>query len=83
MSLPAAAGVIVWLPLVAKVPLQLPDAVQLVLLTELQVSVVDPPTVTELAPKVSVGAAGATWAVTVRVTDVTVDEPVGLEHNNE
>jgi len=55
-----------WLPLVALAPLQASDAVQLVALVELHVSVEEPPPVTEvgLAVSVTVGA-GATLTVAV------------------
>ena len=56
-----------WLPLVALAPLQPPDAVQLVALVELHVSVEDPPllTVIGFAVNVTVGAG----ALTVTVAD--------------
>ncbi len=57
-----AAGVMVWLPLVAWLPLQLPDAVQLVVLTEDQVSVVELPAVRDVAPTDTLGAAGGSNA---------------------
>ena len=60
VSVPAAVGVRVCVPLVANAPLQLPVAVQPVELAEDQVSVVELPTATELAAKVRVGAAGTT-----------------------
>lgn len=59
VSGPTAEGVIVSLPLAANVPLQAPDAVQLVAFVEDQAIVVELPTATEGAPSVSVGAAGA------------------------
>ena len=49
---------IVSLPLAANVPLQAPDAVQLVALTEDQPSVVELPTATEAEASVNVGVAG-------------------------
>jgi hypothetical protein len=51
-------GDIVWVPLVASVPLQLPVAVQLVALTDDQDSVVELPAATEVAASVSSGAPG-------------------------
>jgi hypothetical protein len=69
VSVPMTAGVIVWLPLAASVPLQLPDAVQLVAVAELQLMVVDLPTATELDASVSVGAAGGVPDVAKRVTE--------------
>ncbi len=59
VSVPAAVGVIVWLPLVAWVPLQLPDAVQLVAMIDDHVRVVELPTVTEVAASDKVGGPGA------------------------
>ncbi len=59
VSVPAAAGVTVWLPLLASDPLQLPEAVQPVVLTEDQAIVVELPAAIELAPSVKVGALGA------------------------
>ena len=41
-------GVMVWLPEVALVPLQAPEAVQEVVLVELQVKLEDPPVVTDI-----------------------------------
>jgi hypothetical protein len=49
----------VWVPLVASVPLQAPEAVQLVAPTSDQVSVVELPTTTDVAASESVGAPGA------------------------
>jgi hypothetical protein len=51
-------AVIVALPLVAWVPVQLPEAVQAVVLMELQVRVAVPPEVTEVLSNVRVGAPG-------------------------
>src|SRR5580704_14336149 len=67
VSVPTAAGVIVWLPDAASVPLQLPDAVQLVALAELQVMVVDLPTATEVDASASVGATAGVPDVASRV----------------
>jgi len=58
VSGPTAAGVIVSLPLAAKVPLHAPEAVQLVAFTDDQASVVELPTATEEEPSVNVGVAG-------------------------
>ena len=55
VNVPAAMGVIVWLPLTAFAPLQLPAAAQLVVLMEDQLSVVEAPTVTVVALSESVG----------------------------
>ena len=71
------------LPLVACAPLQLPDAAQLVALTEDQVSVLDPPTTTDAADRVRVGAAGTACAVTVNVTELAGDIPAALLHVSE
>lgn len=81
VSVPAAFGVIVWLPLVASVPLQLPDAEQLVAFIEDHVRVVEPPTSMDVAAKVSVGAAGG--ALTAKVTELTGDAPIALAQLNE
>ncbi len=62
VSVPAAVGVIVRLPLAASVPLQFPDAVQLVALIEDHVRVVEPPTASEAAASDNVGGPGATSA---------------------
>jgi len=78
VSVPIAAGVMVSVPLVACVPLQLPDAVQLVAPTEDHASVVECPTATELADNVRVGAAGGVPDVAVRVTDPAADVPTEL-----
>ena len=78
VSVPIAAGVMVSVPLVACVPLQLPDAVQLVAPTEDHASVVDCPTATEFAANVRVGAAGGVPDVAVRVTDPAADVPTEL-----
>jgi hypothetical protein len=59
---PGPETVTVWLPLAAKFPLQLPEAMQLVALIVDQVSVVEPPTATVYAPNVSAGTANAVSA---------------------
>jgi len=58
-----------WLPLVALLPLQPPEAVQLVALVELQLRVEEPPLTTEvgLAVIVTVGGAGGVPTETVTV----------------
>jgi hypothetical protein len=76
VSVPAAEGVIVRLPLDASVPLQFPDAVQLVALIDDQEIVVELPTAIDVAAKVSVGAAGG--AFTVNVTEFSGDGPIAL-----
>jgi hypothetical protein len=64
-------------PLVASVPVQLPEAVQLVALLEVQVIVVEPPSVTDGAASVRVGAEGG--AVTVSATEADCDTPAVFE----
>jgi hypothetical protein len=78
VSTPTAAGVIAIDPLTARVPLQLPEAVQLVAFTETQVSVVDLPTWTEAAANFKVGAAGAVPEVAVRFTLLIAEVPNAL-----
>ena len=58
VSLPTAVGPIVWLPVLANAPDQLPDAVQPLVLAEDQVMVVELPVTIELCARVSVGATG-------------------------
>jgi hypothetical protein len=58
------------LPLVASVPLQLPDAVQLVAPTEDHAMVVDLPTATDEDARVKFGFAGAVPEVTLSVTEL-------------
>lgn len=60
--MPAAVGVSVALPLVACVPLQLPDAVQLVASIDDQVSVVELPRGMDVAASTSVGTTNAASA---------------------
>ena len=62
VSVPAALGVSVCDPLAFSAPLQSPEAVQPVVPTDDQVMVTEPPTVTEDADRVSVGAAGGICA---------------------
>ena len=69
VSLPTAVGAMVRVPLVARAPLQAPDAAQLVALTEDHASVVDCPITTEFAANDRLGAAGGVPEVAVRVTD--------------
>jgi hypothetical protein len=65
----AFSAAVVWLPLVAFVPLQPPEAVQLVALVAVHVRVDDPPLTTEagLAVSVTEGALDATVTVSVRL----------------
>jgi hypothetical protein len=66
----------VLVPLIARVPLQLPDAVQLVALLDDQVIVVDVPAAIDVAANVRVGAAGtAPAAVTVRMAVLATEVP--------
>jgi hypothetical protein len=76
------AGVIVWVPDAASVPLQLPDAVQLVAVAELQLMVVDLPTATEVEASVSVGVTGGAPEVAKRVTVLVADVPAAPVHVN-
>jgi hypothetical protein len=80
VSAPTTAGVIVWLPVAASVPLQLPEAVQLVAVAELQLRVVDLPTATEVDASVSVGATGGVPEVANRVAESAADEPPAPVH---
>src|SRR5579862_1821344 len=75
VSVPTTAGVIVWLPVAARVPLQLPEAAQLVAVAELQLMVVDLPTATEVDASVSVGVAGGVPEVANRVTELDAEVP--------
>jgi hypothetical protein len=79
---PTIAGVIVWLPDAASVPLQLPDAVQLVAFAELQVMVVGLPTWTEVDASVSVGATAGVPEVANKVTELDADVAAGPVHVN-
>jgi hypothetical protein len=76
VSVPVAVGVTVWLPLVASVPLQLPEAVQLVAFVETQVKVAVLPTTIEVAEadREAVGVA------TTRLTVVAAEEPAPFAH---
>jgi hypothetical protein len=60
VSVPAADGETDWVPLLANAPLQLPVAVQPVVLAEDQVRMDEPPTAMELADRDNTGAAGTT-----------------------
>jgi hypothetical protein len=73
----AARAPVDWLPLVARLPLHPSDAVQVVALVELQVSVDEPPefTLMGLAEIDTVGAGGAV-TVTVAVRAVLPPAPV-------
>ena len=63
MAVPVVVGaVIVVVPLVACVPVQLPDAVHAVALIELHVRVAVPPAVTEVLLNDNVGAPGGSVA---------------------
>jgi hypothetical protein len=62
VAVPTALGVTACEPLLAREPLQSPEAVQLVALMDDQVSVTDDPWVTALAELVKVGAPGGTNA---------------------
>ena len=73
--MPATLGFGTKLPLVGCVPLQLPDAVQLVAVGELQVIVVDLPTATELDASVRVGVAGGAPEVAKTVAVLVADVP--------
>jgi len=75
VSVPTTVGVMVRLPLVACVPLQLPEAAQLAAFAEDQVSVAEPPTGTDVGVNVIVGAAGAVPEVTVRFAVLAADVP--------
>jgi hypothetical protein len=63
VDVPTVAGETLCVPLVANVPLQLPDAAQLVAFKDDQVSVVWFPAVTVVADEVSDGAPGGTSAM--------------------
>ena len=79
--MPAATGVRVCVPLAPSVPLQLPDAVQAVALTEAQVMVVEAPAAIDDDAKVRVGGAGG--GVTVRLAVLAADIPNALAHVSE
>jgi hypothetical protein len=73
---PAVVGESVCVPLVAKFPVHVPDAVQLVAFTEDQLIVVELPTAIDVAARVSVGATGGGF--TTSVTEFAVDGPIAL-----
>lgn len=79
--MPVVVGVSVFVPLVANVPVQPPDAVQLVAFTDDQVMAVELPRAMDVAAKLSVGAAGGT--LTVNVTEVIGDVPIALVQVSE
>ena len=70
VSVPTAVGVIVMLPRPARVPLQLPDAVQLVAPLESHAMVVDLPTSTDEDEKFTFGLSGAVPEVTLSVAEL-------------
>jgi hypothetical protein len=71
VSVPTAVGVIVSCPFAGRsVPLQLPDAVQLVAPSESHVMVVDLPTATDADASCKSGFSGALPEVTVSVTEL-------------
>jgi len=63
------------MPLAASVPLQLPEALQLAALADVQLIVVELPTATDVAARVSMGAAGTPGVVTIKVAVLAVDAP--------
>jgi hypothetical protein len=81
VSVPLAVGFRVCVPLLASVPLQLPDAVQAVALLEDQVMVVEAPAAMDVAAKVSVGGAGG--AATVKLAVLAADVPNALVQVSE
>ena len=70
VSVPTAVGLIVMLPLAASVPLQLPDAVQLVAPLESHAMVVDLPTSTDEDEKFTFGLPGGVPEVTLSMTEL-------------
>ena len=75
-------GVRVCIPLVANMPLQLPEAVQLVAPEDDHVIVVEVPAVIDCEPRLSVGGLGA-GTVTVNGTIAAGDVPIALVHVSE
>ena len=69
VSVPTAVGSIVLLPLGASVPLQLPEAVQLVAPSESHAMVVDLPTATDEDARFKFGVSGTAPEVAVRVAE--------------
>ena len=82
VSVPVVVGVKVWLPLAASVPLQEPDAVQLVAVGDDQVIVVVLPTAIAVADRLSVGVVG-TGSVTVKVWEAAGELPTTFVHTSE
>ena len=82
MSDPTAVGLIVCVPLLAKAPDQLPEAVQPVALADDQVMVVEPPVTIDVDARLSVGAAGVTTAVTDSITEVAGEVPATFEQTS-
>lgn len=78
---PALSAAVAWVPLVARVPVQPPLAVQAVALVADQVSELVPPAATDvgLADSVTVGAAGVTGGLTVTVAEALVVPPVPVQ----
>jgi hypothetical protein len=74
VSVPTAAGVMVWSPLAASVPDQLPEAVQFVAVSDHEI-VTDCPTRTEVALKLSVGAAGGAPEVANSTAELAAEVP--------
>lgn len=80
--MPVVVGVKVWVPLAASVPLQEPDAVQLVASGDDQVIVVVLPSAIAVADKLSVGVVG-TGSVIVKVWEVAGELPTTFVHTSE
>ena len=78
VSVPTAVGVIVMVPFGASVPLQLPDAVQLVAPSESHAMVVDLPTATDEDARFKFGFSGAVPEVAVRVVEAAAEVPNAL-----
>jgi hypothetical protein len=80
VSLPTAVGVIFWLPFEASVPLQLPEAAQLVAPGDDQAMVVELPTATVVEASVSVGAARLDDEVAASATELCAVVPEAFVH---
>jgi hypothetical protein len=78
VSVPTDVGVIVMVPFGASVPLQLPDAVQLVAPSESHAMVVDLPTATDEDARFKFGFSGAVPEVAVRVVEAAAEVPNAL-----
>jgi hypothetical protein len=78
VSAPTAVGLIVMLPLGGSVPLQLPDAVQLVAPSESHAMLVDLPTATDADARFKFGFSGAVPEVAVKVVEAAADVPNAL-----